>query len=917
MTMSGRRLRSGTFGALRVGAILTIPLLLQGAGQPTVTYAQQAPAATADHGGGAHAFLTPELLRRRQPPAAPAAAAGAAGAIGEQGENSSQGPLLYHGGPVMRNPTTYVVIWNPPGSTFSATYQQLIEQFFTDVGGTPYMNINSQWGDSTGAPVPNTTHFGGTWVDTANAYPHAGTVADPVVGQDIRDEVDRAIAANPTWQAPGLSTMYFVYLGQNIIECFQGSGSTFGCFAGTDAGGNSPPAPSGNPNTVAGAGTYCAYHSSFGAKVYATMPYASLGSCYGSPSQFPNGVDQDIVLSPTSHEMVEAFSDPNLDAWYDANGSENGDKCAYVYGQVEPDGTNFVLSGHRYQLQEEWSNALTYGCIKRAGPAAGLAIVGDGTFGLVPRGDTDERDLVIMNLAEGDLNLLNVRFAPGASSAFSIEPTSPKWGTLHPSDSAIVKVKFSPNPAATSAGPLSTSLIVDTDQIGFETQSLAVSGTIGLPKAVLSGSLNFGVVCSGNPDDQFVTVTNTGLAPLTITNVAIAGGSTPGLSVLTPPTLPQTLPVGESLTFTIRFTAGSSAGAISGSVLVTTNDPVNPVLSMPISGSTGAAHVTISSSVLDFGGVATDNRTAPHTADRTVTIGDTGSCGLSALSLAITGPNAGDFSIVGAPALPIAIGSGSSLTLTVRFNPSAPGPRGPAVLTIGTDDPVNPSTPVTLTGLGLIPAIQTSAPNLMYGPTVIASQAPGYPGQTKDLTVTNVGQAELIVDSMVAGAPFSAPGAANPPARFAPSDHFNEPVTFAPTAVGRFTGNLTVSDANAEGPVSKIVPLCGEGVMRGIRVLAVDGNGVPAPMISKLHLQAHGTAQNVNVNVMNLPLTAVPTSCDPDARKQYENQALPSAGTANQRSSYYTLAVTAGGKSTTVTFTLDVAEFKTIVVTIK
>jgi hypothetical protein len=135
--------------------------------------------------------------------------------------------------------------------------------------------------------------------------------------------------------------------------------------------------------------------------------------------------------------------------------------------------------------------------------------------------------------------------------------------------------------------------------------------------------------------------------------------------------------------------------------------------------------------------------------------------------------------------------------------------------------------------------------------------------------------------------------------------------------VGKFTGNFTVSDTNAEGPVSRTVPLCGEGVMRGIRVLAVDGNGVPTPMVAKLHLQAHGTAQNVNINVMNLPLTAVPTSCDPNARMQYENQGLPAAGTGNQRSSYYTLAVTAGGKSTTVTFTLDVAEFKTITVTIK
>jgi hypothetical protein len=47
------------------------------------------------------------------------------------------------------------------------------------------------------------------------------------------------------------------------------------------------------------------------------------------------------------------------------------------------------------------------------------------------------------------------------------------------------------------------------------------------------------------------------------------------------------------------------------------------------------------------------------------------------------------------------------------------------------------------------------------------------------------------------------------------------------------------------------------------------------------------------------------------------DQSLPATDTLNQRSSYYTLAVTAGGKSTTVTFTLGVTEFKTLVVTIK
>ena len=50
---------------------------------------------------------------------------------------------------------------------------------------------------------------------------------------------------------------------------------------------------------------------------------------------------------------------------------------------------------------------------------------------------------------------------------------------------------------------------------------------------------------------------------------------------------------------------------------------------------------------------------------------------------------------------------------------------------------------------------------------------------------------------------------------------------------------------------------------------------------------------------------------------QYQNQSLPATDTTNQRSSYYNLDVTAGGKSTSITFTLGVSEFKTLVVTVK
>jgi hypothetical protein len=144
-------------------------------------------------------------------------------------------------------------------------------------------------------------------------------------------------------------------------------------------------------------------------------------------------------------------------------------------------------------------------------------------------------------------------------------------------------------------------------------------------------------------------------------------------------------------------------------------------------------------------------------------------------------------------------------------------------------------------------------------------------------------------------------------------------VTFGPTATGKFTGTLNVVDnGNGEAPVSASLPLCGEGVQRGIRVLVVNGSGTPYASVNKLHLTSHNTSPGVNINVNNLALQAVATSCIPGQQEQYENQNLLAApGGSGGQASYYVLSVSVGGKSANVTFTLGSTEFKTITVTLK
>ena len=108
-----------------------------------------------------------------------------------------------------------------------------------------------------------------------------------------------------------------------------------------------------------------AYHSiDRNAAIYANLAYpiyqSPVGFTCGSDARFPviespNGnVDADVEVSPTSHEISEAITDPDTQTgWYDASGNEIGDDCAYVYGRTRgaPGGYfNQVINGGKYLI---------------------------------------------------------------------------------------------------------------------------------------------------------------------------------------------------------------------------------------------------------------------------------------------------------------------------------------------------------------------------------------------------------------------------------------------------------------------------------------------------------------------------------------------------------------------------------------
>ena len=75
----------------------------------------------------------------------------------------------------------------------------------------------------------------------------------------------------------------------------------------------------------------------------------------------PNGnAGADGMASIIAHELEEAVTDPQLNAWYDRRGYENADKCAWTFGQTytAPNGSlaNVKLGSRDYLIQQNWVN---------------------------------------------------------------------------------------------------------------------------------------------------------------------------------------------------------------------------------------------------------------------------------------------------------------------------------------------------------------------------------------------------------------------------------------------------------------------------------------------------------------------------------------------------------------------------------
>ena len=233
-------------------------------------------------------------------------------AVGAANPHSGSSPnLIYHGGLVRTSATSVQpIFWGTSWRTYSGDKVSGLEAFYGGVGGSGYMKSNIEYTQTGGAKVSAAVTRLTSLFDYSAAPSRAPKTAD------ILAEVGRVVA-NPS---PG--AFYPVYV-----------------------------------DTPRGHAGYCAWHSA-GTINGVAVEFGFFFNLDNDPGcnvdAYPGqNVSPELaaLANVSGHELSETVTDPQLNAWYDAQGYENSDKCAWTFDYP------VTFGGKTWLIQGNWSNA--------------------------------------------------------------------------------------------------------------------------------------------------------------------------------------------------------------------------------------------------------------------------------------------------------------------------------------------------------------------------------------------------------------------------------------------------------------------------------------------------------------------------------------------------------------------------------
>jgi iron transport multicopper oxidase len=297
--------------------------------------------------------------------------------------------------------------------------------------------------------------------------------------------------------------------------------------------------------------------------------------------------------------------------------------------------------------------------------------------------------------------------------------------------------------------------------------------------ALTGSAVSFGTVTTGQSSTQTATLTAT--ESLTLTGL----GSSSSQYVLGSPSaaLPAHLVAGQSISVPITFSP-SGAGLIGGTLTARTAAGAEVTVSLSGTGRQPAATLAVSPPVVSFGGTAIGG----HLTESLTVRNDGGE------PLTITGVNAPDapFGVLGAPAAGTTVAGGSSLSVTLEFNPTELGAfNGELGLETTAGDVTVP-----LTGAAGTPGhLQFSSEALDYGPLAVGATATG------SFTIENTGGTTVTINKSKppVGGDFAATTTLPEGETIEPGQSLVETVSFTPSGTGSRTGTWLINGDDTTG----------------------------------------------------------------------------------------------------------------------
>ena len=263
--------------------------------------------------------------------------------------------FAYHGGPVIGCPFVYASFWGSGWTSNPALLTRAghLTQFLSDLLASPYMNVLSQYGVGFGAGLA------GAFIRASFVSGVPTTLTESSIQQTIQSCIDAGVLPESSRPA-NVTLMIFLDEGiginsGNLVLCEPSGDTAFGyhSFFTTRAG---------NP-----------YYYAMIPALSDTCLTESCGSNDAGCSLHHSETQEARITQVTSHEFAEMVTDPELNAWYDSSGSENGDICNGESDTITVGSNSWTIQRQYSKTDDQTSNGATYCVVGAAHPESKLS----------------------------------------------------------------------------------------------------------------------------------------------------------------------------------------------------------------------------------------------------------------------------------------------------------------------------------------------------------------------------------------------------------------------------------------------------------------------------------------------------------------------------------------------------------------